>query len=128
MLPAVAALGVVFETRRVTFAEVVKIGRTHLMGATPLTLGQAIRLGGNSLMVHGISRRRCRISPSWLGGTAVGTGPQYPPGVRRAVAARLAARTGLPLLSAPNKFEALAAHDALVFAHGARSRPWPRAS
>ena len=100
---------------------IVKIGRTHLQDATPLTLGQEIS-GWVAQLDHGLAHVRaalphlCELA---LGGTAVGTGLNAQPEFGARVAAELAARTGLPFVSAPNKFEALAAHDAIVFAHGA---------
>ena len=99
------------------FADIVKIGRTHLQDATPLTLGQEFS-GYVAQLDHGITahlRRRCRISLEFaLGGTAVGTGLNAHPEFGERVAAELGALTGLPFVTAPNKFEALAAHDALV--------------
>ncbi|HET9956385.1 MAG TPA: class II fumarate hydratase, partial [Polyangiaceae bacterium] len=100
---------------------VVKIGRTHLMDATPLTLGQELS-GWVAQLRHGLLHLDStldHLSELALGGTAVGTGLNSPPHFSERVAARLAELTGYPLITAPNKFEALAAHDALVFAHGA---------
>jgi fumarate hydratase class II len=103
------------------FSELVKIGRTHLMDATPLTLGQEIS-GWAHQLTQGLRHLQscephlCELA---IGGTAVGTGLNAPPGFAERMAQRLAALSGYPLVSAPNKFEALAAHDALVFAHGA---------
>jgi len=100
---------------------IVKIGSTHLQDATPLTLGQEIS-GWVAQLDHGIAHVRaalphlCELA---LGGTAVGTGLNAPPRFGEEVAAELAARLGLPFVSAPNKFEALAAHDAIVHGHGA---------
>jgi fumarate hydratase, class II len=99
----------------------VKIGRTHLQDATPLTLGQEIsgwvaQLSHAERHVRAALPHLCELA---LGGTAVGTGLNAPPGFADQVAAELARHTGLPLGSAPNKFEALASCDALVHAHGA---------
>ncbi len=101
--------------------EVVKIGRTHLMDATPLTLGQEFS-GYASQLDHGLKALRNtldHLSELALGGTAVGTGINAPEGYAELVAEKIAGFTGLPFRSADNKFEALAAHDALVETHGA---------
>ena len=103
------------------FASVVKIGRTHLMDATPLTLGQEFS-GYHTQLNHGIQRvGMClqHLNQLALGGTAVGTGLNTHPKFAVTAAAQIAKLTGLPFESAPNKFEALAAHDAMVFASGA---------
>ncbi len=103
------------------FKEVVKIGRTHLMDATPLTLGQEFS-GYVSQLNHGLKALRNtldHLSELALGGTAVGTGINTPKGYDVSVAAYIAKFTGLPFITAENKFEALAAHDALVETHGA---------
>ncbi len=103
------------------FKSIVKIGRTHFMDATPLTLGQEFS-GYVSQLDHGLRAIRntlAHLSELALGGTAVGTGINTPPGYAEKVAAHIAALTGLPFVSAENKFEALAAHDAIVEAHGA---------
>jgi fumarate hydratase class II len=103
------------------FMDVVKIGRTHLMDATPLTLGQEFS-GYASQMKHGIKALRNtldHLSELALGGTAVGTGINTPKGYAELVAQKIAEFTGLPFKTAPNKFEALAAHDAMVETHGA---------
>ncbi|MFT3774250.1 MAG: class II fumarate hydratase [Minicystis sp.] len=103
------------------FADVVKIGRTHLMDATPLTLGQEIS-GWAAQLDQAIAAIRRGLPPVCeiaLGGTAVGTGLNTHPEYAEKVAAKLAEITGLPLVSAPNKFQALAGHEALVSAHGA---------
>ena len=103
------------------FADIVKIGRTHLQDATPLTLGQEFS-GYVAQLAHGEAHVRaalphlCELA---LGGTAVGTGLNAPKGYAEQVAAELARLTGLPFVTAPNKFEAMAAVDALVHAHGA---------
>ena len=103
------------------FADIVKIGRTHLQDATPLTLGQEFS-GYVAQLDHGLNHLEaalphlCELA---LGGTAVGTGLNAHPEFAVRVADRLAELTGLPFVTAPNKFEALASHDALVYAHGA---------
>jgi fumarate hydratase class II len=99
----------------------VKIGRTHFMDATPLTLGQEFS-GYVSQLDHGLRALKNtlpHLSELALGGTAVGTGINTPPGYAENVARHIASLTGLPFVSAENKFEALAAHDAIVEAHGA---------
>lgn len=101
--------------------KVVKIGRTHFMDATPLTLGQEIS-GYVAQLDHclaAIGNSLSHLSELALGGTAVGTGINTPKGFAGNVAARIASLTGLPFVTAPNKFEALASHDAIVEAHGA---------
>ena len=121
VLPALAALRDTLADKASALADVVKIGRTHLMDATPLTLGQAIS-GWVAQLDHGIAhleQARPHLAELALGGTAVGTGLNTHPEFGERVAARLAAVSGLPLVPAANKFEALAAHDALVAAHGA---------
>ena len=103
------------------FKDVVKIGRTHLMDATPLTLGQEFS-GYVSQLDHGLKALKNtlpHLSELALGGTAVGTGLNTPPGYAELVAKKIAEFSGLPFISAENKFEALAAHDALVETHGA---------
>ncbi len=103
------------------FMHVVKIGRTHFMDATPLTLGQEFS-GYVSQLEHGlkaIKNTLPHLAELALGGTAVGTGINTPDGYSQNVARHIAAFTGLPFVSAQNKFEALAAHDAIVEAHGA---------
>ena len=101
--------------------KIVKIGRTHFMDATPLTLGQ--EFGGYvSQLDHGlkaIKNTLAHLSELALGGTAVGTGINTPDGYAENVASHIAKLTGLPFITAENKFEALAAHDAIVEAHGA---------
>ena len=121
LLPALAALRETLDTKSAEFADVVKIGRTHLQDATPLTLGQEIS-GWVAQLDHGIRHLRTarpHLRELALGGTAVGTGLNAHPEFGTRVAAELARATGLAFESAPNKFEALAAHDACVFAHGA---------
>jgi fumarate hydratase class II len=103
------------------FMNVVKIGRTHFMDATPLTLGQEFS-GYVSQLEHGlkaIKNTLPHLSELALGGTAVGTGINTPPNYSENVAKQIAALTGLPFITAENKFEALASHDAIVEAHGA---------
>src|SRR5262245_27674853 len=121
LLPSVAALRHTLEEKAVAFATVVKIGRTHLMDATPLTLGQEIS-GWVAQLDHGMHHVESalpHLSELALGGTAVGTGLNAHPELASRVAKRVTELTGWSFVSAPNKFEALAAHDALVFAHGA---------
>jgi len=120
-LPKLAALQDVFEAKSKTFMPIVKIGRTHLMDATPLTLGQEFS-GYASQLSHGIRAVRnslAHLSELALGGTAVGTGINTPPGFAEKVAGEIARMTGHPFTSAENKFEALAAHDAVVETSGA---------
>ncbi len=121
LVPALESLRATLVAKAEAFADIVKIGRTHLQDATPLTLGQEIS-GWVAQLSHGLAHLRaalphlCELA---LGGTAVGTGLNAPPTFGAQVAADLAAHTGLPFVSAPNKFEALAANDAIVHAHGA---------
>ena len=121
LLPALATLRATLAAKSAAFGDVVKIGRTHLQDATPLTLGQEIS-GWVAQLDHGIRHLRTtrpHLRELALGGTAVGTGLNAHPEFGARVAAELARATGHPFESAPNKFEALAAHDAMVFAHGA---------
>ncbi len=121
LLPALAALKQTLTGKAAAFDHIVKIGRTHLQDATPLTLGQEIS-GWVAQLEQGEHHLRAALAHLCelaLGGTAVGTGLNCPPGFAEAVASTLAEQTGLPLISAPNKFEALAASDAQVHAHGA---------
>ncbi|MEQ1682896.1 MAG: class II fumarate hydratase [Burkholderiaceae bacterium] len=121
LLPSLATLRETLAAKSAAFADVVKIGRTHLQDATPLTLGQEIS-GWVAQIEHGIRHLRTtrpHLRELALGGTAVGTGLNAHPEFGARVAAELARATGLAFESAPNKFEALAAHDAMVFAHGA---------
>ncbi len=121
LLPALRTLRGTLAAKSATFADVVKIGRTHLQDATPLTLGQEMS-GWVAQLDHaeaGILRALDPLHALAIGGTAVGTGLNAPPGFGEDVAARLAADTGLPFRSADNKFAALAAHDELLAAHGA---------
>ncbi|MEP6873385.1 MAG: class II fumarate hydratase [Burkholderiales bacterium] len=121
LLPALATLRETLVAKSAAFADVVKIGRTHLQDATPLTLGQEVS-GWVAQLDHGIRHLRTtrpHLRELALGGTAVGTGLNAHPEFGTRVAAELARLTGHAFESAPNKFEALAAHDAMVFAHGA---------
>jgi fumarate hydratase class II len=121
LLPAVRGLRDTLDAKARAFADVVKIGRTHLQDAVPLTLGQEVS-GWVSQLDHaraGVEAALPRLHELAIGGTAVGTGLNAPPGFGERVAAMLAELTGHPFVSAPNKFEALASHDALVAAHGA---------
>jgi len=120
-LPGVEKLKNALSEKSETFRSVVKIGRTHLMDATPLTLGQEFS-GYVSQLDHGIKALKNtldHLSELALGGTAVGTGINTPKGYAEKVAAYIAEFTGLPFVTAENKFEALAAHDAIVETHGA---------
>ena len=120
-LPALAQLKNTLYTKSEAFKDIVKIGRTHFMDATPLTLGQEFS-GYASQLSHGIQAIRNTLShlaELALGGTAVGTGLNAPEGYDRMVAKRMAEITGLPFITADNKFESLAAHDAIVESHGA---------
>jgi fumarate hydratase, class II len=121
LLPALTHLQQALQQKSKEFAHIVKIGRTHTQDATPLTLGQEFS-GYASQVQNGIIRTRLGLKelyPLAQGGTAVGTGLNAKPQFAKQVAKRIAELTGLPFVSAPNKFEALAAHDAIVFAHGA---------
>jgi fumarate hydratase class II len=120
-LPSVENLRDTLHDRAEEFHEIVKIGRTHLMDATPLTLGQEFS-GYVSQLDHGLRALRNtldHLSELALGGTAVGTGLNAPEGYDVLVAGKIAEFTGLPFVTAGNKFESLAAHDALVESHGA---------
>ena len=120
-IPGVEKLRDVLQQKSEDFKDVVKIGRTHLMDATPLTLGQEFS-GYVSQLNHGLKALKntlAHLSELALGGTAVGTGINTPKGYAELVAKKIAEFTGLPFVSAENKFEALAAHDALVETHGA---------
>lgn len=119
--PALRHLADALAAKEQAFADIVKIGRTHTQDATPLTLGQEFS-GYRTMVERGIERLQLvlpGVADLALGGTAVGTGLNAHPAFGARVAAALATRTGIPFRSAPNKFEALATHDALVFAHGA---------
>jgi fumarate hydratase, class II len=121
LLPRLQALRDALSQKARAFADIVKIGRTHLQDATPLTLGQEFS-GYVAQVERGLTHVRAALPGLYelaIGGTAVGTGLNAPAEFGRCVADELARITGLPFVSAVNKFEALAAHDALVFAHGA---------
>lgn len=121
VLPALGGLRATLAAKAAAFADIVKIGRTHLQDATPLTLGQEIS-GWVAQLDHAAGHLRAalpHLSELALGGTAVGTGLNAHPEFARRVAQEISRLTGHPFVTAPNKFEALAAHDALVFAHGA---------
>jgi len=120
-LPGIELLRNTLAKKSAAFMHVVKIGRTHFMDATPLTLGQEFS-GYVSQLDHGIKAIRHTLShlaELALGGTAVGTGINTPEGYAERVAHHIASLTGYPFITAENKFEALAAHDAIVEAHGA---------
>ncbi|MDB4027617.1 class II fumarate hydratase [Flavobacteriaceae bacterium] len=120
-IPGVTKLYNTLLAKSKEFDKIVKIGRTHLMDATPLTLGQEFS-GYASQLEHGLMALKNtlpHLSQLALGGTAVGTGINTPKGYSENVAAHIAKFTGLSLITAKNKFEALAAHDAIVESHGA---------
>ncbi|RZF59973.1 class II fumarate hydratase [Sphingobacterium corticibacterium] len=120
-IPGVEKLRDTLQRKSEEFMNVVKIGRTHLMDATPLTLGQELS-GYVAQLNHGLKAVKntlAHLSELALGGTAVGTGLNTPEGYDVVVAKYIAEFTGLPFVTAPNKFEALAAHDAIVETHGA---------
>ncbi len=121
LLPALRHLHAALEKKVADFAHIIKIGRTHTQDATPLTLGQ--EFSGYAAQVAS-SIKRIELTVPGLcelaqGGTAVGTGLNAPIGFAEKVAEEIAGITGLPFVTAPNKFEALAAHDSMVFSHGA---------
>jgi fumarate hydratase class II len=121
LLPKVVQLRDTLAEKATAFADIVKIGRTHLQDATPLTLGQEIS-GWVAQLDHGIVAIRATLPPLHelaLGGTAVGTGLNTHPKYAVAVAAKLAQLTGRPFVTANNKFAALASHDAIIATHGA---------
>jgi fumarate hydratase, class II len=121
LLPALTEMIALFQAKAQAYADVVKIGRTHLQDATPLTVGQEFS-GWVSLLARDVARLQVAadgLGDLALGGTAVGTGLNAPAGFGAAVAARLAAETGLALRSHPNKFAALSSHDELLFFHAA---------
>ena len=120
-LPGIKKLRDTLANKSKKYMKVVKIGRTHFMDATPLTLGQEFS-GYVSQLDHGIKAIKntlAHLSELALGGTAVGTGINTPPGYAENVAGQIAKLTKLPFVTAQNKFESLAAHDAIVEAHGA---------
>jgi fumarate hydratase, class II len=120
-IPGIEALRDTLQAKSEAFMDVVKIGRTHFMDATPVTVGQELS-GYVAQLNHGlraIHNSLSHLAELALGGTAVGTGLNTPDGYAENVAKQIADLTGLPFVSAPNKFEALAAHDAIVEAHGA---------
>ena len=121
LLPALEHLHAALKQKSADWKKIIKIGRTHTQDATPLTLGQ--EFGGYAKQIeNGIARIKSTL-PSLMelaqGGTAVGTGLNAPKGFDKLVAAKIAEITGLAFKTAPNKFEALAAHDAMVMSHGA---------
>ena len=120
-IPGMEVLQKTLQEKAAAYMDVVKIGRTHFMDATPLTLGQEISAYAVQLQngIRAIRNTLPRLAELALGGTAVGTGLNTPPGYSENVARHIAALSGLPFVSAPNKFEALATHDALVEAHRA---------
>lgn len=120
-IPGVEKLRDTLQAKAEQYKDVVKIGRTHLMDATPLTVGQEFS-GYVSQLNHGLKALRntlAHLAELALGGTAVGTGLNTPAGYDVLVAKKIAEFTGLPFITAENKFEALAAHDAIVETHGA---------
>jgi fumarate hydratase class II len=121
LIPALRKLHNALNDKAQAWRDIVKIGRTHTQDATPLTLGQ--EFGGYTQQVENGIKRIEQTLPSLMelaqGGTAVGTGLNAPKGFAEKIAERIAAITQLPFTSAPNKFEALAAHDAMVMSHGA---------
>lgn len=121
LIPALKHLHAALDAKANEWKDIIKIGRTHTQDATPVTLGQEFS-GYAKQIENGIKRLELTL-PALMelaqGGTAVGTGLASPQGFAEAVAAEIAALTGLGFTSAPNKFEALAAHDAMVFTHGA---------
>ncbi|HEU4652316.1 MAG TPA: class II fumarate hydratase [Croceibacterium sp.] len=121
LVPALRRMAEDLEGKAVAWSGIVKIGRTHTQDATPLTLGQEVS-GWARQVRAGIARIELTLPGLYelaQGGTAVGTGLNAPAGFAEAIAAEIALDTGLPFVTAPNKFEALAAEDALLFAHGA---------
>ena len=121
LLPALKTLRDTLDTKAKAFADIVKIGRTHLQDATPLTLGQEFS-GYVAQLDHGIKHVESSLPHLYelaQGGTAVGTGLNAHPQFAQKVAETIAKLTGVPFVTAPNKFEVMAAADALVFAHGA---------
>jgi fumarate hydratase class II len=121
LLPALTHLHAALDAKAKAWADIIKIGRTHTQDATPVTLGQ--EFSGYAKQIENGIARILQTLPALMelaqGGTAVGTGRASPVGFADAVATEIAGLTSLPFTSAPNKFEALAAHDAMVFTHGA---------
>ncbi|HEY1613415.1 MAG TPA: class II fumarate hydratase [Rhizomicrobium sp.] len=121
LLPALERLKTALDAKSTEFSDIVKIGRTHLQDATPVTLGQEFS-GYATQVAYGIARIEAALPRLLMlaqGGTAVGTGLNCPPGFAERFAAEVAKMTKLPFVTAPNKFEALAAHDAVVEMSGA---------
>jgi fumarate hydratase class II len=121
VMPALEHLHAALKTKTEQFAHIIKIGRTHTQDATPLTLGQEFS-GYSAQLASSVRRIKGVLYDLYelpQGGTAVGTGLNAPVGFAELVAERIAAITHLPFITAPNKFEVLAAHDAMVFGHGA---------
>lgn len=121
VMPALEHLHAALKVKVKAFDHIIKIGRTHTQDATPLTLGQEFS-GYSQQIANGVRRIKDTLAGLYelaQGGTAVGTGLNAPVGFAELVAAKIAAITHLPFVTAPNKFEALAAHDAMVFSHGA---------
>ncbi|WP_182342977.1 class II fumarate hydratase [Comamonas koreensis] len=121
LLPALEKLRRTLQAKSEAFNDIVKIGRTHLQDATPLTLGQEIS-GWVAQLEHGAKHIKSALPHLYelaLGGTAVGTGLNAPKGYAEGVAQELAKLTGYPFITSPNKFESLGSCDALVFGHGA---------
>ncbi|MBS1537388.1 MAG: class II fumarate hydratase [Bacteroidetes bacterium] len=121
LIPSVTALRDTLHHKAIEYKNIIKSGRTHLMDATPVTLGQELS-GYVQQLTNGLARIDAVLPSLYelaLGGTAVGTGLNTHPEFAVRGAAKIAELTGLPFVTAPNKFESLAAHDALVFAHGA---------
>lgn len=121
LIPKLTLLRDTLGAKAEAFQDIIKIGRTHLMDATPLTLGQEFS-GYTQQLTNGIERVEStleKLGELALGGTAVGTGLNTKKGYDVQVAAKIAELTGLPFTTAPNKFESLAAHDAMVMTHGA---------
>ena len=121
LIPALGALIAALAAKGERWRSLIKIGRTHLQDAVPLTLGQEVSgwVAQLELALEGLRATLPAVRQLAIGGTAVGTGLNAPPGFGEAVAQRLAERLGLPFTSAPNKFQALAGHEALAAAHGA---------
>jgi len=120
-LPGIQQLQQTLKNKSESFSDIVKIGRTHFMDATPLTLGQEFS-GYSAQLVYAqktIHHSLAHLAELALGGTAVGTGINTPKGYAELVAKHIAESTGMPFVTAPNKFEALATHDALVETHAA---------